>query len=60
MNAWHKWERSYIQNNPPDPVRNMRMVESMYQEARSMGVFSGLDPLEGLEVKISVAKILNV
>ncbi|OGW83790.1 MAG: hypothetical protein A3C47_04800 [Omnitrophica bacterium RIFCSPHIGHO2_02_FULL_51_18] len=60
MKAWQKWEKSFLRNEPPDYVRNSRLMESMYQEARSMGVFSKLDPLEGLDVKIRTAKILNV
>lgn len=60
VEAWRKWEKSFIQSDPPDYLRNVRIMESMYQEARSLGVFSKLDPLEGLDVKIQTAKILNV
>lgn len=56
---WHQWEDSFLRKEPTDYARNLRVVDSLYQEARRLGVFSHADPLEGLDLKIMVAKILN-
>jgi len=39
--------------------RAMKIVSSLWQEARALGVFPGEDPLAGIEVDINVAKVLN-
>jgi hypothetical protein len=43
----------------PDYGRNLRIVEALYREAFSLGVLPGPDPLEGLDVDIRIAKVLN-
>jgi len=34
-------------------------VEALYAEAVYLGIFSRLDPLDGLEVDIRIAKVIN-
>ena len=37
----------------------LEIYESLWQEAKTLGVLPGKDPMEGIEVKIKLAKILN-
>lgn len=57
---WRAWEDSYIARQPPDLLRNLQLLEGMYDLARALGVFPLANPLEGLETDIRVAKALNV
>ncbi len=36
----------------------MRLYESLWEEARQLGVLPGTDPWEGLEVDLRIARIL--
>lgn len=58
--AWEKWERDYVASAPPDFWQNLRLVEAMYEHARALGVFPLANPLEGLETKLWLAKVINV
>lgn len=42
-----------------DVERNFRMVSALYDEARMLGVLPPKDPLEGIEVKIRIARAVN-
>ncbi|MFH1905377.1 MAG: hypothetical protein ABIK53_07655 [bacterium] len=37
----------------------LRILESMWHEALSVGVLSRKDPLEGIDVSLRIAKVLN-
>jgi hypothetical protein len=43
----------------PDLRRNFEIVEALYKEAISLGVLPTVDPLEGIDVKIRIAKALH-
>jgi len=57
---WGAWEDRYIASQPPDFLRNLQLLDGMYELARALGVFPLVNPLEGLETDIRVAKALNV
>jgi len=57
---WEAWEAQYIASEPPDFQRNLRLMNAMYEHARSLGVFPLKNPLEGLEDKIRMARMMNV
>ena len=57
---WEAWEAQTILSQPADFRRNLALVESMYEHARALGAFPLADPLEGIETKIRVARVLNV
>jgi hypothetical protein len=57
---WAEWESGYVASEPADFQRNLKIMEAMYEHARALGVFPLVDPLEGLETDIRVAKALNV
>jgi len=57
---WEAWEARVILSQPADFHRNLALVESMYELARKVGAFPLGDPLEGIETKIRVARVVNV
>jgi len=57
---WGAWEARYIASQRPDFLRNLQLLDGMYDLARALGVFPLANPLEGLETDIRVAKALNV
>lgn len=54
------FERNQIRATPPDYFRNLSLYEALYEEAKALGYFPLKDPLEGIEVDIRLAKVLNV
>jgi len=52
-------EKEIIRKGLPDFLRNLRLVEAMYKEAVSLGVFPPKDKLSGLDVDIKVARVIN-
>jgi len=56
---WEAWEAQYISSEPPDFRRNLRIFETMYEYARSLGRFPPADSLDGLESRIELARVLN-
>ncbi len=60
IESWNAWESEWKRHEPVDVGRNLRVMDAMYEEARSLGRLSSPDPLEGLERDISYAKAINV
>jgi hypothetical protein len=56
---WEDWEARAILSEPADFPRNLRLVEAMYEEALSLGVFKDSPGLEGLESRFRLATALN-
>jgi hypothetical protein len=54
------FERAQIRNTPPDYFWNLRICEALYEEAKALGYFPLKNPLEGIEMDIRLAKVLNV
>lgn len=54
-----EFEKEIIRNKKADIANNIRIVEALYKEAVSLGVFPLKDPLEGIEVDIKIAKVIN-
>ena len=48
-----------IRKRPTDYHRNLKVFEALYSEAKLLGVFPLNNPLEGIDVDIRVAKVLN-
>jgi len=57
--ALQKFERELARKEKVDVVRNLRLVEAMYEEARFLGVFPPRDPLSGIEVDVKIARVVN-
>ena len=56
---YEAFQQKEIAGRKADPVENMRIFEELYQFAIKMGKFSKTHPLEGIETKIHLAKILR-
>ncbi|TAL67335.1 MAG: hypothetical protein EPN82_15290 [Bacteroidetes bacterium] len=56
---WKQFEDDYNANHKIDFSKNLEIFEKMLEMARELKVFPRKDPLEGLEHKIRLAKILN-
>jgi len=54
-----EFEDKYTRRNKPDLLRNLRLLDSLYKEARALSVFPLQDPLSGLEIDIKIAKVVN-
>ncbi len=54
-----KFENEIIRNEKVNVLKNFRLVNAMYKEAVSLGIFPMKDALAGLEVDIKIAKVIN-
>ena len=54
-----KFEDELTRKEKTDIRQNFRLVEAMYEEAVSLGVFPLKNPLDGIEVDIKIAKVIN-
>jgi len=54
-----RFEKEIIQKEKVDISKNFRLVEAMYKEAVSLGVFPPEDALSGIEVDLKIAKVIN-
>lgn len=54
------FEDELARRTPADHLGNLRLVEAMLEEARQLGVWPPVHPLDGIEVDIRVARVLNV
>lgn len=57
---FYEWENRWIANDRLMLEQKFRILNGMYEEARSLGVFPPKDPLEGIDHKIYFARALNV
>jgi|WetSurSiteA1Bulk_404760.scaffolds.fasta_scaffold44876_2 hypothetical protein len=53
------FEKELMRLQKPDPVRNFKIVEALYDEAVALGAFPLKNPLDGIEVDIKIAKAVN-
>lgn len=58
--AWERWESQYQAREAPGFEKNLAWMEALYAHARALGAFPPALPMEGLETKIRMARILNV
>jgi hypothetical protein len=56
---YEQFERGLIAGKKPDYAQNLRIAEALYEEAVHLGIWPPKDPLEGIEVSIRIARILN-
>ena len=53
------FEQEEMKREKPDYVSALRLFEGMWQEGMALGVLPLQDPLEGIEVDIRIARMLN-
>ena len=54
-----EFERKLLKKEKVDIMQNFRIVEALYKEAVALGIFPLKNPLEGLEIDIKIAKVVN-
>lgn len=54
------FETEQIRQRVPDYAQNRRVFEALYREALALGVFPAEDPLDGIDVDLRLARIVNV
>ena len=54
-----KFENELVRREKADALKNFRLIDAMYKEAVSLGIFPIKDALEGLEVDLKIAKVIN-
>jgi hypothetical protein len=54
------FEKDQMRREPPDHRRNLQIAEALYVHALRMGALPLANPLEGIEVDIHLAKVINV
>jgi hypothetical protein len=58
-NEFRKFEIEILRNEKLDTRKKFKIMEALYKEAVALGVFPLKDSLEGLEVDIRIAKVIN-
>ena len=53
------FERNLLKKSKTDIIHNFRILDSLYKEARILGVFPLKNPLEGIEIDIEIARVIN-
>lgn len=54
-----KFERELLRKEKIDVTKNFQIVDAMYHEAVELGIIPKKNPLDGLEIDIKIAKIVN-
>ena len=57
--VWEQFEVEWQRSQEPDLAANLRVFEVLLEHARSLGVWPPLNPLEGIEHDIHLAKVVN-
>ncbi len=55
-----EFENAQLRRRPVDYRENLRIVEALYEEARALKAFPPSNPLDGIEVDLQLARVLNV
>jgi len=56
---FQKFEIEFLRNGKLDLKKKFKLLEALYKEAVALGVFPLRDSLEGLDVDIRIAKVVN-
>jgi hypothetical protein len=56
---FREFERTLLKKEKIDIKRNIKILEALYEEAVALGVIPFRDPLDGLDVDLRIAKVVN-
>jgi hypothetical protein len=59
QDEFQKFEIEILRNEKLDVKKKFKILEALYNEAVALGALPLEDPLEGLEVDIRIAKVVN-
>ncbi len=54
-----QFEKDFLKKERIDIKRNFKIFESMYREAVALGIMPSKDEIEGLDIDIKIAKVVN-
>ena len=54
-----QFEQELVKKSKPDYHQNMEIFEGMYKEAVYLKAIPMIDPLEGIQVDIKIARVIN-
>jgi transcriptional regulator with XRE-family HTH domain len=54
-----KFELDFLKKEKVDMVRNLHIAEALYREAVTLGIIPLKDPLDGIEVDLKIARVVN-
>lgn len=54
-----EFEKKLLKKEKVDIAQNFRIVEAMYREAIALRAISLKDPLDGIDIKIKIARVVN-
>jgi hypothetical protein len=54
-----EFEDEYARGQKPDLVQNLKILDQLYKEAKTLSVFPPKDPLSGIDIDIKIAKVIN-
>ncbi len=54
-----EFNKAYLKTEKSDYFESLKLFEEMWKKGLQLGVLPLKDPLEGIEVDIRIAKILN-
>jgi hypothetical protein len=55
-----EFEKAQKGCSQPDYFKHLYIFEALYHEAKTLGIFPLKDPLDGIDVDIRLAMVLNV
>jgi hypothetical protein len=58
-NEFQQFEMEFVRKEKLDVIRNFQIEEALYQEAVALGILPLKNPLDGLEVDIEIARVIN-
>ena len=58
-NEFQKFEMEFVRKEKVDIVRNFQIVNALYNEAVTLGIIPLKNPLDGIEVDLKIAKVVN-
>jgi hypothetical protein len=56
---FQKFEIEFSKKEKVDVIRNFHIVDALYREAVTLGVIPFENPLDGIEVDLRIAKVVN-
>jgi len=56
---FREFELALLKKEKIDTKRNIKILEALYEEAVALGVIPLRDPLDGLDVDLRIAKVVN-
>ena len=59
QDEFQRFEIEILRNEKLDVKKKFKILEALYNEAIALGALPLEDPLEGLEVDIRIAKVVN-